>query len=283
MDSIQTGLKDKGFALRPGAAMQAWLGEAWRDWAPFAASWNDLGDDQYMADGGRYRRRRYAVFDVTANGIVRAPHQPHYQAKTYNRLNGGLDRWFDPVAPEIGNHPIIQALIGELAKIFAAALPATRAGWHVELHQFRIEANQGAIGRPTPEGVHRDGVDGAFVMLVNRLNVSSGVTQIFDAHGASLGDFTLKNAGDAVFLDDARVFHGVFHRALNLIHRPGHRGFPFITCNRQPVAGSECSGKSALIFEAENGRLSVKPVAADVRRGKGPPRQQGRARSAADA
>ncbi|HKD47652.1 MAG TPA: 2OG-Fe dioxygenase family protein, partial [Rhizomicrobium sp.] len=54
-----------------------------------------------------------------------------------------------------------------------------------------------------------DGVDGAFVMLVNRENVSSGVTQIFDASGASLGNFTLSGAGDAVFLDDARVFHGV--------------------------------------------------------------------------
>jgi hypothetical protein len=211
MEPIAPALKDQGFAVRPGAAMRAWLKTAWTDWARFAASWNELGDDQYMADGGRYRRRRYAVFDVTAGGIVRAPHQPHYQAKTYNRLNGGLDRWFDPVAQEIGSHPIIQALIGELAQIFADAIPAVppRAGWHVELHQFRIEANEGAIGRPTPEGVHRDGVDGAFVMLVNRENVSSGVTQIFDAHGASLGDFTLKDAGDAVFLDDARVFHGV--------------------------------------------------------------------------
>ena len=209
MEPIAPALKDKGFVLRSGADMRAWLGVAWSDWAGFAASWNDLGLDQHMADGGRYRRRRYAVFDVTGEAIVRAPHQPHYQAKTYNRLNGGLDRWFDPVTPEIGNHPIIQALIRELARIFADALSGQRAGWHVEMHQFRIEANADAVGRPTPEGVHRDGVDGAFVMLVNRDNVSSGVTQIFDAKGASLGDFTLKDAGDAVFLDDARVFHGV--------------------------------------------------------------------------
>lgn len=162
-----------------------------------------------MADGGRYRRRRYAVFDVTADRIIRAPHQPHFQAKTYNRLNGGLDRWFDPVAPEIGDHPVTQALIRQLARIFDAIAPAQGAGWHVELHQFRIEASADAIGRPTPEGVHRDGVDGAFVMLINRENVSSGVTEIFGANGASLGHFTLSETGDAVFLDDARVFHGV--------------------------------------------------------------------------
>jgi hypothetical protein len=153
------------------------------------------------------------VFDVTANGIVRAPHQPHYQAKTYNRLNGGLDRWFDPALPEIGEHPITQGLIGKLAEVFTAIIPAgipgANAAWHVELHQFRIEASADAIGRPTPEGVHRDGVDGAFVMLVNRDNVSSGVTEIVGADGTSLGHFTLSDAGDAVFLDDARVFHGV--------------------------------------------------------------------------
>ena len=207
MQSIEPALLDKGFVFRPGAALRAWLGPAGADWASFAASWNDLGEDRHMADGGRYRRRRYAVFDVTAGGIARAPHQPHFQPTTYNRLNGGLDRWFDPVAPEIGEHPIAQALIRHLAQIFAAIVPAQN--WHVEFHQFRIEASADAIGRPTPEGVHRDGVDGAFVMLIQRENVSSGVTEIVGADGTSLGHFTLSDAGDAVFLDDARVFHGV--------------------------------------------------------------------------
>jgi len=207
MDPIEPALKDQGFVFRPGDAMRAWLGPAWTDWPRFAASWNDLSEDRHMADGGRYRRRRYAVFDVTGEVIARAPHQPHYQAKTYNRLNGGLERWFDPVTPEIGDHPVIQALIRRLAKIFAAIFPSTN--WHVELHQFRIEASAEAMGRPTPEGMHRDGVDGAFVMLINRDNVSSGVTEIVNAEGTSLGHFTLSDAGDAVFLDDARVFHGV--------------------------------------------------------------------------
>jgi len=236
MEAIEPALKAKGFAVRSGAAMRARLGAAWSGWAEFAASWNDLGEDRHMADGGRYRRRRYAVFDVTGSGIVRAPHQPHYQAKTYNRLNGGLDRWFDPVTPEIGDHPIIQALIRELARIFAGLVPGDgRTGWHVELHQFRIEANEDAVGRPTPEGVHRDGVDGAFVMLVHRRNVSSGVTQIFDTHGASLGEFTLGDAGDSVFLDDARVFHGVTPIAPVDPAKPAIRDVLVITFTGSPV------------------------------------------------
>ncbi|QQO35536.1 2OG-Fe dioxygenase family protein [Bradyrhizobium diazoefficiens] len=63
----------------------------------------------HMSDGGRYRRRRYTVFEVTKGSINR---QPHYQAKVYNRLNGGLERWFEPVLPEIGQHPIVRTLIG---------------------------------------------------------------------------------------------------------------------------------------------------------------------------
>lgn len=232
MGSIETALMDKGFAFQPGAATRAWLGPIWRDWAPLAASWNDLGEDRHMADGGRYRRRRYAVFAVAENGIVRAPHQPHFQAKTYNRLNGGLDRWFDPVLPEVGDHPIIQTLIHEVGQLFAGIAPANGAGWHVELHQFRIEARADAIGRPTPEGVHRDGVDGAFVMLINRENVSSGVTEIFDANGTSLGHFTLSDAGDAVFLDDKRVFHGVTPIAPLDPRKPAVRDVLVITFTR---------------------------------------------------
>jgi len=211
MDPIEPVLLSNGFAFRPGAAMREWLGAGWIDWARFAASWNDLGEDRHMADGRRYRRRRYAVFDVTKDGIARAPHQPHFQAKTYNRLNGGLDRWFDPVLPELGNHPIIKTLIERLASVFACLPTAgtSGAGWHVELHQFRIEASADAAGLPTPEGAHRDGVDGAFVMLINRENVSSGITHVSNANGNPLGQFTLSETGDAVFLDDMRVLHGV--------------------------------------------------------------------------
>ena len=33
--------------------------------------------------------------------IHRKPHQPHYQSRDYNPLNGGIERWFAPVLPEI--------------------------------------------------------------------------------------------------------------------------------------------------------------------------------------
>jgi hypothetical protein len=81
--------------------------------------------------------------------------------------------------------------------------------WHVELHQFRIEARGGQPGQPTPEGMHRDGVDWVLVVLVDRKNVESGVTSIFGLDHSHLGDFTLTKPLDAVFLQDTRIFHAV--------------------------------------------------------------------------
>ena len=51
------------------------------DWQAFAGSWDDLDVDTYMADGGRYRRRRHAVYRLRRLRCdrPRAPHRPHYQ------------------------------------------------------------------------------------------------------------------------------------------------------------------------------------------------------------
>jgi proton-translocating NAD(P)+ transhydrogenase subunit beta len=85
-----------GFAFVQAPTMRAVLeAEGLRDWDGFAQSWDDLGVDTYMADGGRYRRRRFAAFRATAEGVVRKPHQPHYQSRDYNPLNGGIERWFE--------------------------------------------------------------------------------------------------------------------------------------------------------------------------------------------
>ena len=81
--------------------------------------------------------------------------------------------------------------------------------WHIELHQFRIEARRGAEGRPTPEGRHRDGVDHVLVLLVGRRSIQSGMTTIHDLDGRLLGSFTLTEPLDAALVDDQRVMHGV--------------------------------------------------------------------------
>ncbi len=202
-------LRRDGFALVRGSETRAQLaGAGLRDWSGFAATWDDLGLDGYMADGGRYRRRRHAAFAVTAAGVDRKQHQPHYQSRDYNTLNGGIARWFDPVTDEAAGHPVMNAVLGHCHSVFGA-LKSQVAAWHVEIHQFRIEALPGQEGRPTPEGMHRDGVDYVLVLMVRRENVASGVTAIRDHDRNELDSFTLADPLDAAWVDDARVFHGV--------------------------------------------------------------------------
>jgi hypothetical protein len=206
-----------------------------RDWAGFAASWDDLGEDAYMADGGRYRRRRFACFRATAEAITRKPHQPHYQSRDYNPLNGGIERWFEPVDETIGSHPAMRAILATCRSLFdrLTLAPLRPGSWHVEVHQFRIEARTGQEGRPTPEGMHRDGVDWVLVLLVSRVNIDSGETSIGDLAMRPLGSFTLTDPLDAAVTDDNRVHHGVTPVTPLDPARPGHRDVLVVTFRRE--------------------------------------------------
>lgn len=208
---LHVAIEREGFAFVHGSAMRALLGAhgSLSDWDAFADSWNHLELDTYMADGGRYRRRRHAVFGARDNGpIVRKPHQAHYQTLDYNPLHGGIERWFEPVGRAVGAGPSMTTILAFCRALFGSLAPATRA-WHIEVHQFRIEARPDEAGRPTPEGLHRDGVDYVLVLLINRRNIARGMTTIHALGGCAVGHFTLTDPFDAALVDDSRVAHGV--------------------------------------------------------------------------
>jgi hypothetical protein len=208
-ETLADEVREAGFAFVPARPMRSLLAAhgALSDWDSFAASWNDLGLDTHMADGGRYRKRRHAAFAVSGGRIGRLPHQAHYQSRDYNSLNGGVARWFDPVLPNVADGPTMRAILTSCCDLFDRL--SGRQSWHVELHQFRIEARAGAAGRPTPEGMHRDGVDHVLVLLIGRTNIREGVTTTHDLSGRLLGSFTLTEPFDAALVDDHRVMHGV--------------------------------------------------------------------------
>lgn len=200
----------EGFAFLHAADTRTWFAASGDlpDWDPFAASWDGMGRDTYMRDGGRYRRRRHAIFEARPDEAPRrCAHGPHYQTLDYNRLNGGVARWFEPIPPRIGASRSLATILGATRTLFDALKPART--WHIELHQFRIEARTGEAGQPTPEGMHRDGVDYVLVLLIQRRNIASGTTTIHDLDHRALGSFTLAEPLDAALVDDRRVFHGV--------------------------------------------------------------------------
>ncbi len=231
LDAIRTAVGDGGFAFVEGAAMQDILGPfgSLGDWDAFAFSWNRLELDTYMADGGRYRRRRHATFAAPRHGAVtRKPHQAHYQSLDYNPLHGGIERWFEPVEAGIGAGATLTTILECCRATFGALAPDV-AEWHVEAHQFRIEARAAEVGRPTPEGLHRDGVDYVLVLLIDRRNIASGVTTIHGDGGTVLGTFTLTAPFDAAIVDDQRVAHGVTPVQLLDAAQPAHRDVLVVT------------------------------------------------------
>ena len=204
------------------------------DWSAFADSWNQLGPDPYLAAKGRFRRRRHATFATSAEGaITLAPHQPHYQALQYNSLQGDIQRWFDPLDSSVANGASLRTILAFCNDFFGSLAPSILQ-WHVEVHQFRIEASAEAAGDPTPEGSHRDGVDFVLVLLIDRHNIASGTTTIHTPDGKPLGDFTLTHAFDAALIHDPRVFHGVTSVKPLAPTEPAHRDVLVVTFRARP-------------------------------------------------
>jgi len=209
LDDLAAPLTESGFLFAPAESMRGSLG-ALADWDAFAGSWNDLPRDGHLPEGHRYRRRRHATLSARAGEPtfhVEA-HQPHYQAREYNSLVGGIERWFEPIRPQILAGASFRSIMTLCLRLFGSLQPG--ADWHIECHQFRIEARGDAAGQPTPEGVHRDGVDWVLVLLVSRVNIASGTTTVHDVRDdRALGSFTLSRPLDAALVDDNRVKHGV--------------------------------------------------------------------------
>jgi hypothetical protein len=201
---LDAQLASAGFAVLDAAALARQAAVPADALPPLAQFWHDLPPDLHLRDGGRYRRRRHGCFVVDGTRVSAAPRRAHWQPVEYNALHGGIQRWFEPIAPALTAAPAWNALLVGLAAT-ASALRGAQT-WFVEAHPFRIDCTDG-IGRPTPEGAHRDGVDLVAVVLVARHNVKGGETRVFDARGPQGVRFTLAEPWSVLLLDDARVVH----------------------------------------------------------------------------
>jgi hypothetical protein len=202
----QQALQSQGFALLAPEQLEALSGVSRVARDTWLAQWNRLAPDAYLRDGGRYRSRRHGCFIQSAAGdeLALAPRRPHWQSTDYNALHGGIDRWFEPLEESLTADPRWRQLLCGLGQLFASASGTGR--WYIEAHQFRIDASDG-VGRPTPEGAHRDGVDFVAVILVNRQAVKGGETRVFQADGPLGMRFVIEQPWSALLLDDARVIH----------------------------------------------------------------------------
>jgi hypothetical protein len=203
--SVLRQLESDGYALLSPALASATLGLDLAALDGVRGSWERLPRDQYLRDGGHYRARRHSCFvQGTGAQLLAVPHRAHWQPTSYNALHGGMQRWFEPIEGGVSEAAAWLQLVNALGELFWQVQPVER--WYIEAHQFRIDTS-GGIGRPTPEGAHRDGVDFVAVVLVARHAVRGGETRVFDAHGSTGVRFTMNEPWSMLLMNDARVIH----------------------------------------------------------------------------
>jgi hypothetical protein len=173
-----------------------------------AALWNDLDADAYLRDGGKYRERRYAEmkYDVASGALTHLGETDFYQSNTYNTVNSGTRR-FSLIDESFLRGKLLQTILKHFASRFAAVLQAPSL--ELFLHQVRIIAEPGGTGLPTPEGIHKDGVDFSCQVLFGRQNVAGGESIIYSNEKEELLAATMLNPLDFYCFKDPDIYHSV--------------------------------------------------------------------------
>ena len=222
-------LRAQGSAVLDAATVRQLAGTNAHDLHALTAEWDTLAPDDYLRDGGRYRRRRHASVVLAQDGVQVQPARAHWQPVDYNALHGGIERWFAPLSDAALAAPALQALLRWLARV-ADAVHGPQP-WYTEVHAFRIDTAEG-IGRPTPEGAHRDGVDLVAVFMVDREAIKGGETRVFALDGPQGQRFTLAEPWSVLVMDDTRVIHETTPIQPVDAAQPGHRDTLVVTLRR---------------------------------------------------
>ena len=201
---LADALSSNGFGVLSPTGLASFIAQPLAALESLRPDWDDLPLDNFLKDGGRYRRRRHSCFIVEQPDVKQVQHRAHYQPLEYNALHGGMQRLFEPIAEKSVLQPVWSSLLRAIGSVCSGI--RGDQPWYVEAHQFRIDTCNG-IGRPTPEGAHRDGVDFVAIMLVARENVSGGESRIFEFNGRHGQRFTLSEPWTLLLLDDQRVIH----------------------------------------------------------------------------
>jgi len=176
--------------------------------AALAATWDDLAPDTALVDGGRYRRRRYGRLRArVSGGAVRLTRLGHAEFRQdTNPLYRGRARRFEPMRAATLAHPALRRLV--TFDVTVGEARRSVGDWEVGLHQVRIVARGGDVGRPTPEGRHRDGHLFVGMHLMARHDCDGGVS-IVESSDGTVSEFTLARPLDTVVVEDAAVTHEV--------------------------------------------------------------------------
>jgi hypothetical protein len=199
-----------GFAWIPRAAWS--IGPLLEPhWQRLCEDWDHLELDRYLAEGGKFRLRRYGRYywSPAEDALAALPDEPYFQPEDENPYAGGIAREFAPLLPDSVHNPFLHALVCSTFACLPVASDRQDATWEVRIHQIRIVASAKVPGLPAPEGIHQDGTDYLTLHLIRRRNIIGGESTIFDLDRKPLRRYTMMETLDSLILEDPRIMHGV--------------------------------------------------------------------------
>ncbi len=198
----------------------------WEDVAEVSSAWEDMPVDAYLPDAGSYRRRRYARVRVVDGTVHPQAHGPFFQGLDINPTMGGVDKWFAPIPAEVIQSPFFEQNLRGMCALFAERL-AEPTAWEVDVHLFRVTCSATRDGFPIPgqAGLHREGKSFVSVQLIDRSNVSGGVSRVADDGATVVLERALTLPLDTLLVDDHRMLHDATAIALDdaSVSPTGHR------------------------------------------------------------
>ncbi|MEW2452151.1 2OG-Fe dioxygenase family protein [Streptomyces parvulus] len=196
-----------GFCVIPGSSMR--VPTALRSsLKTLMASYDRLPVDPHLPDGGRYRYRRHTryTYRPASGELLVADNPGYFQTVENNAFVGGQLRAYEELTGEVREGAFLAALIA----FNVGQLPHAEAEqWAVQVHCVRTVAHDGLPGRPTPEGVHRDGCAYVSVHMLSRHNITGGMTGVYTPDHELITEKVFTECLDSFFGDDLRVRHGV--------------------------------------------------------------------------
>ena len=117
---IVDALRTDGYALLRPQDVASLAGCSLDALQALAPSWDRLELDNYLKDGGRYRRRRHSCFVDDGTALTQSPHRAHWQPVEYNALHGGMHRLFVPIEPATVEQPAWNQLLRALGGVSTA-------------------------------------------------------------------------------------------------------------------------------------------------------------------
>ena len=206
--NIRDELKRQGYSLVRATALSI-PAELRQEWLSLSIDYADLPPDEFLPDGGRYRFRRYGRFYFlpSTEELLRLPHQDYFQDTDINQVTGGIVRKFAPLRDTTFENPFLHDMIRFDFRHFPVSDEMKQAPWEVQVHLIRVTATAGEEGRPTPEGIHKDGAEFVTVHLAELVNADGGEVSIYDNDKNLLTSFRLNQIMDFYVFNDDILWH----------------------------------------------------------------------------